>query len=248
MSAAFDRPERACFNLTHYARLIPESHAVFVMPPGCSRILRLSAIEEGISDRFTMFNLEPSDIIDGSVEDILIDSTRRTILRLTEEGRRPKVVPVFVSCVDSFIGTDHGYVMEELRASAPDIAFLDLAVDPINRDTLPPLVRLHNGVTGLFEQTGTERAVNWLGSYAPPEENHPLRLRLAERGIPSRHLLDCKTLWELRRMGSSMANVAATAMAVPAARRLKERWGTPYYNLANPDDPDSLTEEALLAL
>ena len=43
MSKAFDRPERACFNLTHYARLIPESHAVFVMPPGCSRIIRLLA-------------------------------------------------------------------------------------------------------------------------------------------------------------------------------------------------------------
>ena len=70
MTASFEKAERSCFNLTHYARLIPESHCIFVMPPGCSRILRLSSIEEGISHRFTMFNLEQSDVINGSIEDL----------------------------------------------------------------------------------------------------------------------------------------------------------------------------------
>ena len=248
MSSPFEKPERSCFNLTHYAKLIPESHCIFVMPPGCSRILRLSAIEEGISDRFTMFNLEQSDIIEGTVESILIEAARGTIERLTEDGCRPKIFCVFVSCVDSFIGTDHDYVMSELRGFAPDIIFMDLAVDPINRDTLPPLVRLHNAVTALFEKTNTERSVNWLGSYLPPAEDHPLRLKLNEQGISSRHLSDCQSLEELRLCGNSTANIAATAAAVPAVRRLKERFGTPYYNLVNPGDPDSLTEEELLDL
>ena len=65
MSDSFEKAERSCFNLTHYAKLIPESHAVFVMPPGGSRSLRRSSIEEGMSHRFTMFNLEQSDIING---------------------------------------------------------------------------------------------------------------------------------------------------------------------------------------
>jgi len=248
LTTAFEKPERSCFNLTHYAKLIPESHAVFVMPPGCSRILRLSAIEEGISHRFTMFNLEQTDIINGSVEDILLEAAETTIARLTEEGERPKIFCLFVSCVDSFIGTDHTYVLEELRRHAPDIIFLDLAVDPINRDTLPPLVRLHNQVTALFEKTGAERRVNWLGSYLPPGADHPLRTKLEAQGIGVHHLSDCETLEELRRCGSSAANIAATAVAVPAVRRLKERFGTPYYNLVDPTDPGSLTEEALLAL
>jgi len=248
LNSPFEKPERSCFNLTHYAKLIPESHAIFVMPPGCSRILRLSAIEEGISDRFTMFNLEPSDIIEGTVESILIDAARGTLDRLTEEGRRPKIFCLFVSCVDSFIGTDHDYVMEELRSMAPNVIFLDLAVDPINRDTCPPLVRLHNAVTDLFEKTGAEPAANWLGSFLPPAGEDSLRLRLARQGISSRHLLDCRTLAELRRCGNSAVNIAATAVAVPAVRRLKRRLGTPYYNLADPSDPDSLAEEELLAL
>ena len=248
MSKAFDRPERACFNLTHYARLIPDSHAVFVMPPGCSRILRLSAIEEGISDRFTMFNLEQSDVINGDVESILIGGTQATIGRLTEEGRRPKILAVFASCVDSFIGTDHEYVMSELRAADPDIHFLDLAVDPINRDTLPPLVRLHNAVTDLFERTAPARSVNWLGGYLPPANDHPLLQKLEAQGIPSRHLLDCATLDELRLLGNSAANIAVTAVAVPALKRLKARLGIPYYNAVNPADPDSMTEEELMAL
>lgn len=245
MTFAFEKPARSCFNLTHYAKLIPESHAVFVMPAGCSRILRLSAIEEGISHRFTMFNLESTDIISGDVESILIEAACTTIDRLTEENRRPRIFSLFVSCIDSFIGTDHDYVMSELRAFAPDIIFFDLAVDPINRESLPPLVRVHNTVTSLFEHTQQEPFSLWLGSHLPPAADHPLRQRLAERGIPSRHLSECDTVEELRQMGNSLVNVAATAMALPAVRKLKSRFGTPYYNLMDPADPDSLGEEAL---
>lgn len=248
MTDSFEKPERSCFNLTHYAKLMPESHAMFVMPPGCSRILRLSSIEEGVSHRFTMFNLEPSDVINGNVESILIDGAQRTIQRLTRDGRRPKIFAVFVSCVDSFIGTDRDYVMTELRQMAPDIIFFDLAVDPINRDTMPPLVRVHNTITALLEPADRTRSVLWLGSYLPPAEDHPLLLSLQQQGITSRHLLDCATVEELRLLGGSAATIAATAVAVPAARKLKERLGIPYYNLVNPSDPDALTEEALLAL
>ena len=248
MSDSFEKAERSCFNLTHYAKLIPESHAVFVMPPGCSRILRLSSIEEGMSHRFTMFNLEQSDIINGSVEDLLLEGAERTLKRLTEDGRRPKILSVFASCVDSFIGTDREFVIEQLQEKYPDVIFFNLAVDPINRDSLPPLVRVHNTITALFEKTGNTRTANWLGHYLRPDENHPLLLKLQQSDITSRHLLDCETVEELRQMGNAAVNIVAGPMALPAARILKNRFGTPYYNLVNPADPDSLSEEALLAL
>ena len=248
MSDSFEKPERSCFNLTHYAKLIPESHAVFVMPPGCSRILRLSSIEEGMSHRFTMFNLEQADIINGDVESILLDAAERTLQWLTEDGRRPKILSVFASCVDSFIGTDREYVINELQSRHPDVIFFNLAVDPINRDSMPPLVRLHNTITALFEQTGHTRTANWLGSYLRPADDHPLLFKLNQNGIQSRHLLDCATVDELRQMGNAAVTIVAGPMALPAARTLKERFGTPYYNLVNPSDPESITEEALLAL
>lgn len=248
MSDSFEKAERSCFNLTHYAKLIPESHAVFVMPPGCSRILRLSSIEEGMSHRFTMFNLEQSDIINGSVEDLLLEGAERTLKRLTEDGRRPKILSVFASCVDSFIGTDREFVIEQLQEKYPDVIFFNLAVDPINRDSLPPLVRVHNTITALFEKTGSTRTANWLGHYLRSDENHPLLLKLQQSNITSRHLLDCETVEELRQMGNAAVNIVAGPMALPAARILKNRFGTPYYNLVNPADPDSLSEEALLAL
>ena len=91
MTACFEKPERSCYNLTHYARLVPECHVIFITPPGCSRIIRLSAIEEGVSDRFTIFNLEQADVIAGSVEDIFVEGVQQTIDRLTDEDRRPKV-------------------------------------------------------------------------------------------------------------------------------------------------------------
>lgn len=248
MQTPFEKPERSCFNLTHYARMIPENHAIFVMPPGCSRILKLTAIELGVSRNFTMFNLEESDIISGDVESILIDGAISTLERLTKEGRRPKVFSLFVSCVDSFIGTDHEYVMEKLRSYAPDIHFLDLAVDPINRPTKPPLVGFFNSVTDLFEKTATEKAINWLGLYHRPAEDYPLLHGLLNRGFENKHLLDCDTLSELQSMGNCAANIIVSPMAVPAAKKLKERLGIPYYNMTAPADPESMTEEELFTL
>lgn len=248
MSEPFERAQRSCFNLTHYCKLIPESHAIFVMPRGCTRILRLSAIEEGISDRFTMFHLEQTDLISGDTESILLDGAAQTIERLAAENRRPKIFCLFVSCVDSFIGTDHDYVLHELRQSYPDILFFDLAVDPINRATMPPLVRVHNTITALFTRTGQERSVNWLGHYLPPSADDPLVTALAQQGIRSRHLLECQRVTELQSFGNSLANIVASPVALPAAQKLQARLGIPYYNLQMPEDPQSLTKEALLAL
>lgn len=248
MNTCFEKPERSCFNLVHYARLVPESHVIFITPPGCSRIIRLSAIEEGVSDRFTVFNLEPTDVINGSIEDIFIDGVKDVLRRLTDEGRRPRVLMSFTSCVDGFIGTDHDYVMDELRAFAPDVIFMDLAMDPINRNTLPPLVRVHKVITALFEKTAAAREVTWLGKWIPPEEDDPLAAKLAGRGIANRHLLDCKTLDELRELGNSAAFIAVTPIMRPVARALAIRFGVPYYNLADPSDPDSMSEEELLSL
>ena len=248
MTACFEKPERSCYNLVHYARLVPESHVIFITPPGCSRIIRLSAIEEGVSDKFTILNLEETDLIAGSVEDIFVEGVQQTIDRLTDDNRRPKVLLSFTSCVDGFIGTDHGYVMSRLRAYAPDIIFMDLAMDPINRETLAPLVRVHRTITALFEKSEPARSVVWLGKWVPPEADDALAAKLAERGFENRHLLDCETLDELRALGGAAANVAVTKIMLPVVRELKARLGTPYFNLADPADPESLSEEELLNL
>ena len=58
----------------------------------------------------------------------------------------------------------------------------------------------------------------------------------------------CTTLDELRELGNAAAFVAATKIMLPVVKELKERFGTPYYNLAAPTDPDSLSEEELLSL
>jgi nitrogenase molybdenum-iron protein alpha/beta subunit len=107
---------------------------------------------------------------------------------------------------------------------------------------------VHNTITALFEKTGGSRTANWLGSYLKPEENHPLLLKLNHIGITSKHLLDCTTVDELRQMGNAAVNIVVTPNALPAAKQLKERFGTPYYNLVNPNDPESLPEEALLSI
>jgi hypothetical protein len=139
-------------------------------------------------------------------------------------------------------------IVGRMQEKYPDVIFFNLAVDPINRDSLPPLVRVHNTITALFEKTESTRTANWLGHYLRPDENHPLLLKLQQNDITSRHLLDCETVEELRQMGNAAVNIVAGPMALPAARILKNRFDTPYYNLVNPADPDSLSEEALLAL
>lgn len=221
-------PVHSGWNLAHICRLIPEAHALFATPPGCSRIIRLSAIEKNMSERFTTLDITKEDITFGSAEEKILRFARETIIRLKEDGRLPKAFIIFVSCIDSFIGTDHAVYLDALKREFPEIRFLDCAMDPINREIKPPIVRMQEEICSLFDGSEKIRAVNWIGRFLPVNTNNELKTHLEKHGIASLHAYDCRTMDELKKMGGSMMNIVAHPSAVSAAKELENRLGMPW--------------------
>ena len=83
-------------------QLVPESQLLFCCPSACFRHGALGAFQHGYKNRMAYLYLTREDIIRG-YDDILLEGAEEYLCRL--EGRL-KVLFLFVSCLDDFIGTD----------------------------------------------------------------------------------------------------------------------------------------------
>ncbi len=231
----YSAPVHLGWNLAHICRLIPEAHVLFATPPGCSRIIRLSAVQKGISESFTTLDLSSDDIVNGSTEERILSGARDALAALKAQGRFPRAMLIFISCIDGFIGTDHEYYLGTLRDEFPSVKFLDCAMDPINREKQPPIVRMQSAIASLFEGGQKARAVNWLGRFLPVNENHELKAHLNAHGVKSMHAYNCRTMDEMNKMGKSALNIVTHPTALPAAKELEKRLGMPWFGLFSGD-------------
>ncbi|HWP80823.1 MAG TPA: hypothetical protein VN446_09305, partial [Candidatus Acidoferrum sp.] len=133
----------------------------------------------------------------------------------------PPAVMLFTSCVDNFVASDHEVYLSALRARYPAVAFLDCAMDPINRETaMPPVVRMQFALSSLWERTRRAKAVNFFGCFTPPGSDDPLPRHLQAHGYEVRHLACCKTFSQYVAMGESALNLVTYPTALPAAKAL----------------------------
>ena len=177
-------PAQSSWNLAHIVRLMPESHALFAAPEGCTRIIMLSAAAKGMTDRFSALAVTNADVVGGGVEEKIVRAAEEVLRR-----RRPKALFIVTSCIADFIGVDRSAYLDALREKYPEALIMDARMDPINRKSgLPPIVRMQNLFGDAFERTGTDRAVNVLGSFTPPEEGQEMIDHLRVHGNETRHV------------------------------------------------------------
>lgn len=232
----FFSPAQSSWNLAHILRLLPESHALFVSPEGCSRIIMLSAVAAGMQGRFSTLNVTEENVIAGGMEETIIQAAGRALERF-----RPRALFIVTSCIADFVGLDRNVFFERLRALYPEVAFLDARMDPINRKSgMPPIVRMHTLLASLFRKESDARAVNVLGSFTPPEEGQELFEYLKSHGFEIRHAYRCQSFDEFCAMGNSRLNLVMHPSAVPAARALQERLAMPWVDLCSVRDEGTL--------
>ena len=229
-------PAQSSWNLAHIIRLMPESHALFAAPEGCTRIIMISAAAKGVTGRFSAVAVTNADVVGGGVE--------QKIMRAAEEVMRrrgPKALFIVTSCIADFIGADRSIYLDALREKYPETLIMDARMDPINRKSgMPPIVRMQKLFGDAFERTGADRAVNILGSFTPPEEGQELLDHLRVHGYEARHVYRCETLDQLRKMGNSVLNLVVHPSAVPAARDLQARLSMPWVDLTAVSDEAAL--------
>ena len=77
----------------------------------------LTAAEMGAEDRFSTIDVRENNVLDGDMEDLIIDGVTDILAKLPY---RPRALLIFTSCIHHFIGCDLPFVYEKLRERFPD--------------------------------------------------------------------------------------------------------------------------------
>jgi thiamine biosynthesis lipoprotein ApbE len=75
----YGAPARGTWNIVHVGMLIPGAHQIFVCAQGCLRGVVLTAAEMGASDRFSTISIQEHNVLDGDMEDLIIDEEASTV-------------------------------------------------------------------------------------------------------------------------------------------------------------------------
>lgn len=227
----YNCPSHGGWGMVRSGMLVPESCQLFVSPPACGRHGALGAVRQGFKDRLFYLCLEESDIVSG-YDRAIMETTEELFRRLPH---RPKVLLIFVSCLDDLIGTDGEAVTGALAERFPDVKFCMCHMNPLSNDSEePPLVSLWKNVYSFMERTKEcpEKKINVIGSYRPVSQESELFSFLKYAGIEEVcHIGNCRTYEEFRDMGNNCMNLVATASAKNAAEELKEKKGIEYLEL-----------------
>lgn len=227
----YNCPSYGGWGMVRSGMLVPESCQLFVSPPACGRHGALGAVRQGFKDRLFYLCLEESDIVSG-YDQAILETTEELFLRLLH---RPKVLLIFVSCLDDLIGTDGEAVVEALSERFPDVKFRVCHMNPLANDSEePPLVSLWKNVYSLMERKKEqpEKKINVIGSYRPVSQESELFSFLKYAGIEEIcHIGNCRNYEEFRDMGNNCMNLVAAASAQKAAEEIWKKNGMEYLNL-----------------
>ena len=231
--------------------LVPESYFLFVCPFACGRHGSIAITEAGLKDRLSYIFVDQTDIIDG-YEDLIVRSVPEYLEAIAPA--RPKVLFIFVSCLDDLIGTNHEAVLKRLRAEIPDVEFEFGHMNPITMDSKsPPPITAQRTMYSLLRKSGSEpdKAVNLIGNLDDISPDSELIPFLAASGYETRHISRYSRYEDFLRMGSSALNLVIDSKGVYAAKEMEKRLGIPYlflpvdYSLKGIEDAYARVSSAL---
>ncbi len=230
---------------------IPESHSLYVSPQSCARRQAIRAHKNGEADRSSFLQLTQADLVSGAYEGQVIGAVRE-LLRVLPQP--PRVVQIFVNCVDDFLGTDSAALLDDLRASFPDVRFSLSHINPIAVDVeAEPMRKMQSGLYSLLEDPAVRDAgVTVLGGFVPLPADCELHRALAAVGAgPVRHVTACETFDEYLKLAQSSVVMSAGSMGDAMSEAFAARFGMrrvawhPTYAL---DQVDARYEELSAAL
>ena len=125
----YSSPANGGRGVVRIGMMMPESVELFVCPFACGRHGAISAMKQELKGRLSYLYINQSDVING-YDDLIPPAVGELLDALPV---RPKVVFVFVSCLDDLIGTDHDALLETLGAQYPDVRFRIGHMNPISQ-------------------------------------------------------------------------------------------------------------------
>ena len=230
-SLYYSSPAHGGWGVLKAAHLLPESYHLFVSPAGCGRHGALGACLDGRKNRVSYLFLKEEDIVSGGYEDALVQAVEKLLNHLKKCGRLPKVLGIFVSCIDDLLATDHDALLEELKSLHPEVKFTFCHMNPTSTDSsVPPPVNIQNKNYEMLEVAERkDKGVNIIGNFAPLRENSELFTMLKEMGAEKiRHISDYKSFEKYQEMAQSCLNIVVAPSGKYSAVNMKKKHGMDY--------------------
>ncbi|MBP3709342.1 MAG: hypothetical protein J6I73_02905 [Treponema sp.] len=218
-------PSHGGWGVIRVAALVPESHLLFVAPSACGRHGALGGIEAGIKERISYLYIDESDIVSGNYENLIFDSVEELFDFLEI---KPKVLFVFVSCIDDLLGTDNDAIIAALSSRHPDVAFRTCHMNPMSMDTPnPPGVTLLDAMYSLLPKQQKEKRVNLVGNNAAIPRSCELFALLKKHDYDVCQIGECTSFEEFQTLGSACLNLLLRPVAKKACKRMESALGIP---------------------
>jgi hypothetical protein len=234
-------PARGTWNIVHTGMLIPEAHEIFVCAASCLRGVVLTAAEMNALDRFSTVEVKENNLLDGNLEELLIDGVSDIINKLE---KRPPAVLVYTSCVHHFTGCDWGVMFGALKERFPDIDIIDCYMNPtLRKSGLTPDQTMRRQLYALLKpRTLNKNAVAIIGNDLPTRENSDLYITLKNYGLKIHEITSCRTYAEYQEMAESSLYITYYPAAKAGGDALAKRLGGKHIYLPYSWDYDEITE------
>ena len=232
-------PVRGTWNIVHTGMLIPGAHEIYVCAAGCLRGVVLTAAEMGAQERFSTVAVREHDLLDGDMEELVIEGVSDIIEKLP---KRPPAVLVYTSCVHHFTGCDLDMIYRRLRERYPDIDFTDCYMNPIMRKSglTPDQLMRARLYAGLHARPIRSDVVSIIGNDFPTDEDSDLMEILRGAGFTVREINSCRTYEEYQQMAESAYYISYYPSAAAGGKILEERLGGRHLYLPYSLDPDEI--------
>ncbi len=235
----YSSPARGPWNIAHTGMLIPEAHEIFICAASCLRGVVLSAAEMGTQERFSTVAVREKDLLDGDMEELVIDGVTDIIEKLPV---RPPAVLVYTSCVHHFTGCDLDMIQRRISERFPDIDFVDCYMNPIMRKSgLTPDQKMRAQLYALLHKRPLRPdAAAIIGNDFPTDEASDLMELLKGNGLKVHEITSCRTYEEYQEMAESSYYISYYPAAAAGGEILEKRLGGKHFYLPFSFDGDEI--------
>lgn len=204
---------------------IPESHALYLCPNACGRRQGIRALRNGEADHASFLRFSQTDIVSGAYEEQVLQAVGELLDALHP---RPRVLSLYVNCIDDFLGTDEDGLLAELRAAFPGMRFLLSHINPIAADLARSTAKnIHTRLYDALDEVDEHDAgINLVGNFEAPPPSCELYRVLDEAGArPVRQLIACASFDEYLDLAKSRFTLSLSHLGDGAAASMEERFG-----------------------
>lgn len=226
----YSAASRGPWNIAHTGMLIPEAHEIFVCAQGCLRGVVLTAAEMGKQDRFSSIFVQEDSVLNGNMEDLIIDGVTDILSKL---HYTPRAVLLYTSCIHHFINCDLTYVYSTLRKKFPAIDFIDCYMTPTMRKSgLTPDELIAKQMYALWHKRELkQKHINLIANNIQTDKECELYDLAQNGGFLLREIHDCQSYDEYQEMAAASLNIVFRRAALPGAEYLKQTYGQKYLYL-----------------